>query len=99
MLDVDERGLDHMDKAIITTIMEKFSGGPVGVSSLAVAVGEEADTIEEVYEPFLIQAGYIKRTPSGRVVTELGQKHFRIAPPSRQGDLWGSTDAGSGGAE
>lgn len=92
MLDVDGRGLDHMDKAIITTIMEKFSGGPVGVNSLAVAVGEEADTIEEVYEPFLIQAGYIKRTPSGRVATELAHRHFGVVPPSKQRELWTGGD-------
>jgi Holliday junction DNA helicase RuvB len=99
MLDVDERGLDHMDKAIISTIMDKFSGGPVGVNSLAVAVGEEADTIEEVYEPFLIQAGYIKRTPSGRVATELAHKHFRMIPPIKQGDLWSNTDAAPDSAQ
>jgi len=92
MLDVDERGLDHMDKAIISTIIEKFSGGPVGVNSLAVAVGEESDTIEEVYEPFLIQAGYIKRTPSGRVATDLAYKHFGAVPPSEQGELWTGGD-------
>ncbi len=92
MLGVDERGLDDMDKTIITTIIAKFSGGPVGVNSLAVAVGEESDTIEEVYEPYLIQAGYIKRTSSGRVATELAHRHFGAAPPGKQRQLWTGSD-------
>ncbi len=71
LLDIDRYGLDEMDKRILETILDKFHGGPVGVGSLAVAVGEEPDTIEEVYEPFLIQEGYLKRTAQGRVVTEL----------------------------
>lgn len=70
MYDVDRNGLDEMDKRVLETIVHKFSGGPVGLSSLAVSVGEEADTIEEVYEPYLIQEGYIKRTPKGRVATD-----------------------------
>lgn len=76
MLEVDERGLDEMDKRIIKTIIEKYSGGPVGINTIAVAVGEESDTIEEVYEPFLIQEGFIKRTPRGRVATRLAYEHF-----------------------
>ena len=92
MLGVDERGLDQMDKTIITTIIEKFSGGPVGVNSLAVAVGEESDTIEEVYEPYLIQMGYIKRTSSGRVATELAYGHFGATPPGKQRELWANSD-------
>jgi Holliday junction DNA helicase RuvB len=76
-LDVDEHGLDEMDKRILLTIMQKFSGGPVGVNTLAVAVGEEAGTIEEVYEPFLIQEGFLMRTPRGREVTDLAYKHFK----------------------
>ncbi len=76
MLDVDERGLDEMDKRIIATIVEKFDGGPVGAGSLAVAVGEETGTLEEVYEPYLIQQGYIKRTPNGRKVTDLAYRTF-----------------------
>ncbi|MDP8262574.1 MAG: Holliday junction branch migration DNA helicase RuvB [Candidatus Ancaeobacter aquaticus] len=76
MFDIDEFGLDEMDKKILTTIIEKFSGGPVGVSTIATAVGEETGTIEEVYEPYLIQQGYIKRTPSGRVITPRAQKYF-----------------------
>lgn len=75
-LEVDEFGLDEMDKEIILTIIEKFSGGPVGLNSLAVAVNEDAGTIEEVYEPFLIQQGFINRTPRGREATELAYKRF-----------------------
>ncbi len=71
MLDIDEHGLDDMDKRILDTIIHKFSGGPVGLNSLAVSVGEEADTIEDVYEPYLIQEGYLKRTAQGRVATDL----------------------------
>lgn len=75
-LDVDERGLDEMDKRIITTIIEKFGGGPVGINTLATAVGEEAETIEEVYEPYLVQEGFLERTPRGREVTHIALKHF-----------------------
>jgi len=71
LLDIDKYGLDEMDKRILETILDKFHGGPVGVSSLAVAVAEESDTIEEVYEPFLIQEGYLKRTAQGRMITDL----------------------------
>jgi len=77
-LEVDDLGLDEMDKRILRTIIEKYDGGPVGVSSLAVAVGEEPGTIEEVYEPFLIQEGFIKRTPRGREATTIAYKHFGI---------------------
>lgn len=80
MLEIDKNGLDEMDKRILETIMHKFAGGPVGIGSLAVAVGEEAGTIEEVYEPYLIQEGYLKRTPQGRVVTELTFKVFGVLP-------------------
>jgi Holliday junction DNA helicase RuvB len=81
-LEVDELGLDEMDKRILQAIIEKFSGGPVGLSTLAVAVGEEAGTLEEVYEPYLIQEGFLARTPRGREITELGYKHFGIKPKS-----------------
>ncbi|MCX6881433.1 MAG: Holliday junction branch migration DNA helicase RuvB [Verrucomicrobia bacterium] len=80
MLEIDEHGLDEMDKRILETIIVKFGGGPVGVSSLAVAVGEEPDTIEEVYEPYLIMEGYLNRTAQGRVVTELGYQRLGLAP-------------------
>ncbi len=78
-LDVDEMGLDEMDKRILITIINKFNGGPVGINTLALAVGEESDTIEEVYEPFLVQQGFLNRTPRGRVATELAYKHFGLA--------------------
>ncbi|GAA5035121.1 Holliday junction ATP-dependent DNA helicase RuvB [Marivirga lumbricoides] len=87
-LDVDEHGLDEMDNRILSTIIEKFKGGPVGLGTVATAVGEEADTIEEVYEPYLIQEGYMKRTARGRQVTELAYKHLGIIPPSRTGSLF-----------
>ncbi len=89
MLDIDSYGLDEMDKRILGVIAEKFSGGPVGLSSLAVSVGEEADTLEEVYEPYLIQEGYLKRTPQGRVITALGYQRLGLPPevPGDQGRL------------
>jgi len=80
MMDVDELGLDEMDKKIISVIIDKFKGGPVGINSLAVAVGEEGETIEEIYEPFLIQEGLINRTPRGRSATQLAYKHLGITP-------------------
>ncbi len=88
MLEIDEHGLDDMDKRILKTIMQRFSGGPVGLSSLAVAVGEEAETLEEVYEPYLIQQGYLKRTPQGRTVMPLCYERFGIKKPKgAQGEL------------
>jgi len=80
MLEIDQNGLDEMDKRILETILVKFGGGPVGVSSLAVAVGEEPDTLEEVYEPYLIMEGYLKRTPQGRVATELSAQRLGLKP-------------------
>ena len=88
MLDIDAAGLDEMDKRILSTIIEKFGGGPVGLGSLAVSVGEESDTIEEVYEPYLIQEGYLKRTQKGRVATPLAWRTVGLEfPASRQGEL------------
>ena len=81
MLEIDENGLDEMDKRILETLIVKFGGGPVGVSSLAVAVGEEPDTLEEVYEPYLIMEGYLKRTSQGRVATELSYRKLKLQPP------------------
>lgn len=81
-LHVDEHGLDEMDNRILSDIIEKFAGGPVGLSTIATAVGEESGTIEEVYEPFLIQEGYLKRTPRGREATEKAYKHLGKIPPS-----------------
>lgn len=80
LLEVDEEGLDKMDRNIMLTIIEKFNGGPIGLDSLSVAVCEEKDTLEDVYEPFLIQKGYIKRTPRGRVATQRAYLHFGIRP-------------------
>ena len=80
MLEIDENGLDEMDKRILETVIVKFGGGPVGVNSLAVAVGEEPDTIEEVYEPYLIMEGYLNRTSQGRVATELSYKKLGLKP-------------------
>lgn len=84
-LDVDVNGLDEMDNRILMTIIEKFKGGPVGISTIATAVGDEAETIEEVYEPFLIQEGYLKRTSRGREATEKAYKHMKVAPPASKG--------------
>jgi Holliday junction DNA helicase RuvB len=85
LLDVDEKGLDKMDRHIMLTIIEKFEGGPIGLDTLATAVSEEKDTLEDVYEPFLIQIGYLKRTPRGRMATQLAYDHFRIKRVLDQG--------------
>ena len=87
-LNVDAYGLDEMDNKILTTIIDKFKGGPVGISTLATAVGENGETIEEVYEPFLIQEGFIMRTPRGREVTELAYKHLNRIKGKSQGELF-----------
>lgn len=87
MLEIDEHGLDEMDKRILETVLVKFSGGPVGVNSLAVAVGEEPDTIEEVYEPYLIMEGYLHRTPQGRVATELAWRRLGLRPAKSPASL------------
>jgi len=84
-LNVDEHGLDEMDNRILQTIIEKFKGGPVGISTIATAVGEESGTLEEVYEPFLIQEGFIKRTPRGREVTQKAYEHLGKKPFNMQG--------------
>jgi len=98
MLDVDERGLDHQDRRLLLTLIEKFDGGPVGIDSLAAAISEERHTIEDVLEPYLIQQGYIMRTPRGRVVTRHAYLHFGLNLPRRMeespvGDLFGSDPA------
>ena len=79
LLEVDEHGLERSDRALLEAIVQKFGGGPVGLSTLAVALGEEPDTIEDVYEPYLLQLGFIQRTQRGRVVTELGRAHIGAA--------------------
>jgi Holliday junction DNA helicase RuvB len=87
-LNVDAHGLDEMDNKILTTIIDKFSGGPVGISTLSTAVSENSETIEEVYEPFLIQQGFIMRTPRGREVTHLAYKHLGRVKGENQGELF-----------
>jgi len=87
LLDVDEHGFDHQDRRLLLTMIEKFDGGPVGVDSLAAAISEERHTIEDVLEPYLIQQGYIMRTPRGRVVTRHAYLHFGLNVPKRMGDL------------
>ena len=88
LLEVDRAGLDRHDRAILDAIATKFSGGPVGLSTLAAAVDEEQDTIEDVYEPYLLQQGLIKRTPRGRVMTERGFEHLGLAIPDRAASLF-----------
>lgn len=83
-LDVDRKGLDHIDRMILTTMMEKFGGGPVGLTNLAAAIGEDAGTLEDVYEPYLIKNGFLMRTPTGRVVTDLAYQHMGIPAPSAE---------------
>jgi Holliday junction DNA helicase RuvB len=90
MLDVDVRGLDVMDRKLLQTVIEKFMGGPVGVDNLAAAIGEERDTIEDVLEPYLIQQGYLQRTPRGRIATANAYQHFGLAQPrnAHNKELW-----------
>jgi Holliday junction DNA helicase RuvB len=87
MLDVDALGLDMMDRKLLLAVIEKFGGGPVGLDNLAHAVGEEADTIEDVLEPYLIQQGYLQRTPRGRIATLSAYRHFGIVAPAAVKDL------------
>jgi Holliday junction DNA helicase RuvB len=91
MLDVDQLGLDDMDARILRTIIDKFEGGPVGIGTIAAAVGEDAGTLEEVYEPFLVQNGFLHRTPRGRVATMAAYRHFGYEPPAptAQPELFG----------
>jgi Holliday junction DNA helicase RuvB len=79
LMEVDGRGLERIDRALLHAIVHKFDGGPVGLSTLAVALGEETDTIEDVYEPYLLQLGFLQRTPRGRIVTKLGRAHIGAA--------------------
>jgi Holliday junction DNA helicase RuvB len=78
MLDVDEKGFDRMDRKILSTIIQKYDGGPVGIETLAAAVSEEKDTLEDVYEPFLIQEGFLDKTPRGRLATRLAYEHLKL---------------------
>jgi len=88
MLSIDKNGFDHMDRRLLMTMIEKFEGGPVGVDSLAAAISEERDTIEDVLEPYLIQQGFIMRTPRGRVVTQFAYRHFGIKPSEQMADIY-----------
>ena len=88
MLEVDQHGFDEIDRKLLLTIIEKYQGGPVGVNTLAAALAEEPDAIEEIYEPFLIQIGFLNRTPRGRTVTRLAYEHFGISPNRRQSSLF-----------
>ena len=88
MLEVDRHGFDEVDRKLLLTIIEKYQGGPVGVNTLAAALAEEQDAIEEIYEPFLIQIGFLNRTPRGRVATQLAYEHFGITPNRKQSSLF-----------
>jgi Holliday junction DNA helicase RuvB len=89
LLEIDEKGFDCMDRMILLTIIDKFGGGPVGLDTIAAAISEESDTIEDVYEPYLIQNGFLNRTPRGRVATIAAYQHFgRIAPDAAQARLF-----------
>jgi Holliday junction DNA helicase RuvB len=88
MLSIDKNGFDHMDRRLLMTMIEKFEGGPVGIDSLAAAISEERDTIEDVLEPYLIQQGFIMRTPRGRVVTQFAYRHFGIKPSEQMADIY-----------
>jgi Holliday junction DNA helicase RuvB len=82
MYEVDEKGLDRLDRSVLTALIERFNGGPVGLSTLAIAVGEETETVEAVAEPFLVRNGFMARTPRGRIATELGWRHLGRTPPA-----------------
>ena len=88
LLEVDEEGLERTDRELLEAIVHKFGGGPVGLSTLAVSLGEEPDTIEDVYEPYLLQLGFIQRTPRGRIVTDLGLAHVASAQVARVDSLF-----------
>ena len=88
MLEVDKHGFDEMDRRLLLAIMEKYQGGPVGLNTLAAVLAEDADAIEDIYEPFLIQIGFLDRTPRGRMATQLAYDHFGIVPPRRQAGLF-----------
>jgi Holliday junction DNA helicase RuvB len=88
LLEVDDQGFDEVDRKLLRTIIEKFSGGPVGVNSLAAAISEEKDAIEDIYEPFLIQAGFLDRTPRGRIATARAYEYFGLTAPGKDSRLW-----------
>jgi len=92
MLDVDPQGFDVMDRKLLDAVIHRFDGGPVGLDNVAAAIGEEAGTIEDVIEPYLIQQGYLQRTPRGRIATVAAYRHLGLLPPQRASDLFGSTE-------
>ncbi|HEY6147322.1 MAG TPA: Holliday junction DNA helicase RuvB C-terminal domain-containing protein, partial [Thermoanaerobaculia bacterium] len=87
-LEVDEHGFDEIDRRILSTIIEKFGGGPVGIGSIAASIGEDRGTLEDLYEPYLLQAGFLQRTPRGRVASPSAYRHLGITPPLRDGSLF-----------
>jgi holliday junction DNA helicase RuvB len=88
LMEVDAQGFDEVDRKLLRTIIDKFGGGPVGVNSIAAAISEERDAIEDMYEPFLIQHGFLDRTPRGRVATTRAYEYFGLTPPRRDPRLW-----------
>ena len=88
MLEVDENGLDEIDRRLLRTIIDKFGGGPVGVNTIAAAISEEKDAIEDIYEPYLIQFGFLDRTPRGRVATARAYEYFGLQAPGKDSRLW-----------
>ena len=88
LLEVDEHGFDEIDRKLLRTIIDKFSGGPVGINTIAAAISEEKDAIEDMYEPFLIQIGFLDRTPRGRVATARAYDYFGLAAPRKDSTLW-----------
>jgi Holliday junction DNA helicase RuvB len=85
---VDEHGFDELDRRILSTIIEKFGGGPVGINSIAASLGEDRGTLEDLYEPYLIQAGFLQRTPRGRIASTQAYRHLGILPPHKEGSLF-----------
>ena len=94
MLSIDKNGFDHMDRRMLMTMIEKFDGGPVGVDSIAAAISEERGTVEDILEPYLIQQGFIQRTPRGRMVTQFAYRHFGLNPDAAPEDLFANDDQG-----
>ncbi len=88
LLEVDERGFDDLDRRLLRTIIDKYGGGPVGLNSLAASIGEDAEALEDIYEPYLMQIGFLDRTPRGRVVTARAYEYFGLDQPGRDGRLW-----------
>jgi Holliday junction DNA helicase RuvB len=88
MLDVDPQGFDLMDRKLLEAVIHRFDGGPVGLDNIAASIGEERDTIEDVIEPYLIQQGYLQRTPRGRIATVAAYRHLGVVPPKAAGELF-----------